>query len=440
MIGLNTPKARAAAGAIHQMGNALSIEVAILGAGPYGLSTASHLRATGVDFRIFGRPMQSWRTNMPRGMQLKSEGFATNLSDPWASFTLKRFCNDRRLPYADTAMAIPLDCFLAYGRAFQKRFVPTAEERTILSIKRNAAEFEIVFEDGETLLARRIVLAVGLYPFRDMPVTLAGLPREFVSHSADHGDLEEFRGRDVTIVGGGSSAVELATLLHEGGAKVRLVTRQTAVRYQPRPARRPLWRRTLRPLSGIGHGWHSLMIAEMPALFRLLPENLRLRGVNHYMMPAPGWFVRDRFEGHIPHLSGCTLQSSRVDGGQVELGLRNSEGREITLRTGHVIAATGYRLDLDRLSILDEGLRSNLERVGGSPKLSANFESTVPGLYFLGPLSANCFGPAMRFVLGTRFTAARLARHLGALLRHPSPTWPARVSQNSLQLPSATID
>ena len=109
----------------------MSIDVAILGAGPYGLSVASHLRARGIDFRIFGRPMQSWRTHMPIGMHLKSEGFASNLSDPSASFTLKRFCVDHGLPY-DSATAIPLDCFLAYGLAFQKRFVPEIEERSVL--------------------------------------------------------------------------------------------------------------------------------------------------------------------------------------------------------------------------------------------------------------------------------------------------------------------
>jgi thioredoxin reductase len=411
--------------------SAQPIEVAILGAGPYGLTVASHLRANGIDFRIFGQPMQSWRAHMPSGMLLKSEGFAANLSDPSASFTLKRFCSDQGLPYEDAGMAIPLSCFLAYGVAFQKRFVPTLEERTILSVKRSAHGFELVFEDGGTLVARRLVLAVGLYPFRDMPAVLARLPGELVSHSADHAELEGFRNRDVTVVGGGSSAVELATLLYEGGAKVRLVTRQPVLHYQPRPAARPLWRRMLRPLSGIGYGWHSLVIAELPALFQLLPQELRLRGVNHYLMPAPGWFVRDRFQDHVPHLSGYTLESAGDGGGQVELRLRHWAGQEISLRTEHVIAATGYRLDLDRLPMLDEGLRRNLGRVGGSPKLSANFESTVPGLYFLGPLSANCFGPAMRFVLGTRFTATKLGRHLGAALRQPSFARPALPPRNS---------
>ena len=155
----------------------MSIDVAILGAGPYGLSVASHLRARGIDFRIFGRPMQSWRAHMPIGMHLKSEGFATNLSDPSATFTLKRFCIDRGLPY-NSATAIPLDWFLAYGLAFQKRFVPEVEERSVLAVKRRVNGFDLAFQDGEVLAARRLLVAVGVHPFRDMPAATYPACRE----------------------------------------------------------------------------------------------------------------------------------------------------------------------------------------------------------------------------------------------------------------------
>jgi hypothetical protein len=398
----------------------VSIDVAILGAGPYGLSVASHLRARGVEFRIFGRPMQTWRTHMPIGMHLKSEGFASNLSDPSATFTLKRFCVDHGFPY-DSATAIPLDRFLAYGLAFQRRFVPEVEERSVLAVKRSVNGFDLAFQDGEVLAARRLLVAVGLDSFREMPAALTPLPRELASHSADHAELKGFGGRGITIVGGGSSAVELAALLHESGANVRLVTRRSGVlQYQPNPSVRPFWRRAIRPLSGIGYGWHSLLIAEAPQLFRLLPPQQRLRGVNHYLMPAAGWFVRNRFQDRVAHLSGYALETAVVAGSQVELRLRHVAGQQLLLKTDHVIAATGYRLDLDRLPILDEDLRRDVRRVGGTPRLSANFESSVPGLYFLGPLSANCFGPAMRFVLGADFTARRLGHHLCSTIRRPS--------------------
>src|SRR5580658_2904626 len=76
------------------------IDVAIIGAGPYGLSIAAHLRARGVDLRIFGNPMQTWLTQMPKGMRLKSEGFASSLDNPGSTFTLAVYCQEKGIPYS----------------------------------------------------------------------------------------------------------------------------------------------------------------------------------------------------------------------------------------------------------------------------------------------------------------------------------------------------
>ena len=106
-------------------------DVAIIGAGPYGLSLAAHLAAANVSVRVFGQPMQFWRTNMPEGMVLKSEGFASNLWHPDGALTLRDFCADRGLPYKDSGLPIPVETFCAYGEAFQKRFVPMLDERPV---------------------------------------------------------------------------------------------------------------------------------------------------------------------------------------------------------------------------------------------------------------------------------------------------------------------
>jgi hypothetical protein len=403
------------------------VDVAIAGAGPYGLSIASHLRARGVDFRIFGQPMLSWQAQMPAGMLLKSEAFATDLSDPGGSFTLRRFLANQGSSDADEVKAVSLGSFVAYGLAFQRRFVPEVEDRTVRAIARVPDGFRLDFADGDSISAGRVLVAVGLSPFRNLPPELQGLPRDLVSHSADHGDLEGFHGRDVIVLGAGSSAVELATLLHESGARVQLVTRRPAIHFQPPPLRRPLWRRALRPLSGIGYGWHSQLIAGAPQLFRLLPADLRLRGVAHYLSPAAGWFVKERFIGRVPHLAGYAIRSAETRGTEIELRLRRADGSDLSIRSEHVIAATGYRLELGRLGLLAEDLRRELRLFAGAPLLSASFESSIPGLHFVGPLSANCFGPAMRFVLGAEFTARCLGRHLGAVrprssFAEPSPT------------------
>src|SRR5262245_36843024 len=90
-------------------------DVAIVGAGPYGLSIAAHLKALGIDFRIFGKPMHTWQTHMPKGMKLKSEGFASLLYDPGSTFTLETYCKEKRIPYSPIGLPVPLEVFSAYG-------------------------------------------------------------------------------------------------------------------------------------------------------------------------------------------------------------------------------------------------------------------------------------------------------------------------------------
>ena len=116
-----------------------SVAVAIVGAGPYGLSIAAHLSAQGIEAAVFGAPMDSWRSGMPSGMRLKSEGFATNLSDPAGRFTLKAFCAGEGISYADIGVPVAVETFAAYGLAFQERFVPRLDNRFVRKIARRSA-------------------------------------------------------------------------------------------------------------------------------------------------------------------------------------------------------------------------------------------------------------------------------------------------------------
>src|ERR1700680_4642126 len=118
-----------------------SSNVAIIGAGPYGLSSADHLRARGIEFRIFGSPMHSWRTRMPAGMFLKSEGFASNLYDPAGRFTLSRFCAENALPYRAIGLPVSLQTFTAYGLAFQRQLVPNVEDKVVVGLDRSPDGF-----------------------------------------------------------------------------------------------------------------------------------------------------------------------------------------------------------------------------------------------------------------------------------------------------------
>lgn len=386
-------------------------DVAIIGAGPYGLSLAAHLRPKGLRVRIFGRPLDTWRHHMPRNMLLKSDGFASNLSTPTEGHTLKDYCAEHGLAYADKGSPIALDTFLAYAESFRKQFTPRLEDTQVTKLERTGSGFRLELERGEPCLARNVVVATGITSYAHMPDVVAALPPWLVSHSFQHRNGEPFRGREVAVIGAGASAIDTAVLLDDCGVSARIIARKSHIRFHapPDPDAESILRQLRKPSSGIGPGWRSFMCASAPLLFHRLPERLRLRATKNHLGPAPGWFMRERMEGQIPTLLGHHIERAEVRDGRVALKLATPSGKNKTVMCDHVIAATGYRPDLRRLSFLTPDLRAHITSVENTAILSDNFETSVPGLFVVGPAAANSFGPLMRFMVGAEFAAPRLA-------------------------------
>lgn len=389
-------------------------DVVIIGAGPYGLSIGAHLKACGVDFRIFGYPMLTWREHMPKGMHLKSEGFASSLSDPESTFTLEAYCREKGIPYAHTGLPVPLEVFSSYGMEFQKRFVGELEQKQVESVRRTPDGFRVELEDGTVVFSRRVVVASGLANYQCIPPTLAALPEELVSHSSQHHDLGRFCGREVAIVGAGASALDLAALLHEAGAQVQVIARRSTIRFHdpPENVKPSLLKRLRHPITGIGPGWRLYFYANAPLLFRQLPQSFRLKKVRQVLGPAPCWFTKQRVVGKVPLHVGVNIAEAKANNGRVQLRVVDGEGAARIIEADHVIAATGYKVDLNRLTFFDAALLSTMYSVENSPILSSQFESSIPGLYFVGVSAANMFGPLLRFAFGADFAARRLSRHL----------------------------
>ena len=391
-----------------------STDIAVIGAGPYGLSIGAHLHARGAEVRVIGHPMETWFTQTPKGMLLKSDGFASNIADPAGQFTLARFCNEHGIPYDDLGLPVRVETFCAYGLEFQQRFVPTLERQKLVGLEPAPAGFALTLDNGEEFTARRVVLALGISYFRHLPPELAHLPPELVTHSADHQEGDQFRGREVAVLGAGASATNLAALLNEAGAAVQLITRRRELEIHTlMRLPRPLIDRIRSPLTPLGPSWRLKFCTDAPLLFHFLPEYKRLRIVKNHLGPAAGWFMRDRLVGKFPILLGCRITAAKlVPNGRIELQLAGHTGGTRSVTVDHVACGTGFRVDLSKIACIGEALQAQIRTVEATPILSSRFESSVPGLYFTGPASANSFGPMFRFACGARFTARRLAKHL----------------------------
>lgn len=385
--------------------SATDCDIAIVGAGPYGLAAAAHLRATnGFSIRVLGEPMSFWERQMPRGMLLRSPYVASNIADPEQSLTLDGY---QSRTHQHLEKPVGLDRFVDYGRWFQSQASPELDTRQVASIDRNGS-FTLEMADGDRLRAGRVVVAAGIMPFAYRPKQFADLPPELASHTSQHRDLAQFADKDVVVVGGGQSALESAALLHENGARVEVLVRSPRI-YYLRRAKGMLHR--MGPLTDllfapaeVGPAGISRLVS-MPNWYRKLPRSVQDRFTVRSLRPAGAAWLQPRLQQVPITLSSQVVRASEADH-RAELELADGSRRICD----HVLLATGYRVDVARYPFLSSALLQRVVRSGGYPRLRAGFESSVAGLHFIGAPSAWSFGPLMRFVAGTEFAAPELSR------------------------------
>jgi cation diffusion facilitator CzcD-associated flavoprotein CzcO len=368
-----------------------------------------------VKHRIFGRPMQFWSDVAEAGGArfLRTYCFGTNISTPDSGFSFADYSRPRGL---ETFEPCSIGDFAAYGRWFQKSNVPWAEPIDVSHVTAQAKGFALVLADGERVVADWVIVAIGLTCFDYIPPALASLTPALAIHTSRIANFTAFKGRDIAVVGAGQSALEAAALLHEAGARPQLLVRERSVHWMNRVQHsRSLWQKFRSPISSLGSGPKAWALAHFPGALHRLPSALRSSLVKNHLPPGGAWWLRERIEQQVPVHTGTTVDAARDVGGRVELRLRVADGcRERQLIVDHVVAGTGYDIDVERLAFLDPKLRCKIRRLGRAPILDSNFETSVPGLGVVGPASAPSFGPLFRFVAGSEYTARVVSAHIEA--------------------------
>jgi lysine/ornithine N-monooxygenase len=385
------------------------LDVAVIGAGPFGLSVAAHLARRRV--RAFGQPMDTWRTRMPPDMRLRSDWDETNLSAPQDRGSIDAWAKAVGEPREEP---IPLQKFLRYADWFREMLVPENDPSDVAQLERGGGVFRVTTAAGGEADARDVVVAVGVTPFPHAPPPFDAFIGDGVSFAIDRQDYEAYRGRRVTVVGGGQGGLEAAALARRAGAEVEIIIRSQLRWFTDREPYRPRGRlqqrlyRLAYPV--VGYGPPPLnRLALHPDAFAALPEPAR-RAVARRILRAGGspW-VRGEIEGKVRVTEGTAVQRlERVADG---LRLTLSDG---TLReTAAVVVSAGFRFGLDRLAFLTPSVRNAVVVREGWPVLDRHFRSSDPHLLFVGFAAERRFGPIARFVNGSRFSAYRVAEGLG---------------------------
>jgi cation diffusion facilitator CzcD-associated flavoprotein CzcO len=386
-------------------------DVTIVGAGPYGLAAAAHLRTIeGLEVRVFGEPMSFWKRHMPAGMLLRSNWTATQIADPNRSLTLEAYqaaCGNH------LSHPVPLDRFIQYGLWYQRQAVPDLDQRKITRIESGPSGFRVILADGEEIRSRRVVVAVGIGSFAWRPPEFEGLPPLLASHSSEHRDLSRFAGQQLVVIGAGQSALESAALLHEGGAEVEVIARSRRIHWLQGLTSKTLHhrlgsltRRLLYAPTDVGPAAISQLMAR-PDLLKRLPRGLQDKLGKRSVRPAGSRWLVKRLQNVPVRLGRSVVSATRV-GERVKIRLDDGSERIVH----HVLLGTGYHVDVSKYEFLAAELVQSIRRFNGYPWLREGLETSVPGLHILGAPAAWSFGPLMQFVSGTHYASRSLTRRI----------------------------
>lgn len=381
-------------------------EVAVIGAGPYGLSAGAHLKAKGIAARVFGEPMEFWAHKMPAGMLLRSPRVASNLSDPDGAFTLEAY---EAASHREPCAPVPLDTFVEYGRWFRHQLGADLDPRTVMRVERDARCFRLTLLDGEELHSANVVIAAGIGPFKKKPAVFQDLSPQQAIHCYEGRDVRKFAGKRVAVIGAGQSALESAALLHEASAQVEVIARESHLRWIGQHS----WLHHMGPISSLLYSSHDVgpvgisRLVAYPKVVSHIPLKLRDRIRTRAVRAAGSRWLPERLAS-VKITTGRSVSQANAVGDEITLKLDDGGER----RVDHVLLGTGYQVDISKYDFLAPELTREIKQFDGYPKLASGFRTSVPGLHFIGATAARSFGPLLYFVAGTEFASRELVDHL----------------------------
>jgi FAD-dependent urate hydroxylase len=374
-------------------------DLLIVGAGPFGLAIAAQTAHAGIDHLIVGKPMEFWRRHMPQGMYLRSA--CDWHLDVQNQTTIEKFLEMQGTTSRDVE-PLSLEFYLSYVDWFQQQKNIHPLPVFIRQLDHASSSFIATTAGGDTIRARRVVLAPGFKHFTNIPDELKNrLPAGSFVHTCDFNDFSNSGGRRYLIIGGRQSAYEWAALLVEAGAAVVHI----AHRHESPTFEEADW------------SWVNTVvdnIPENPNWFRNLSQEEKDQ-VAHRLwaegrLKLEPWLAPRLHNDRVHVWPRAEVVSGREqDDGALQVELTNGQ----TVVVDQIIMATGYKVNIAQLPVLAAGnILSALKTRNGFPELDDHFETSVPGLFITSMPAAQDFGPFFGFTVAVRASAQLICERL----------------------------
>ena len=378
-----------------------SIDLIIIGAGPFGLSVASFAKFHQIDYLVIGKPMAFWKENIPDNMYLRS-GTSWHL-DPYDNYTIEAFLENRN-ELSKELKPLPLNLFLDYVAWFQEQQNINVLDKLIVKLDylEDEKKYLITFKDNKEIKAKNVLIAIGFKFFKKLPIYLTRkLPINSFTHTCDDVKFEKFKNKSVLIIGGRQSAYEWAALIAEAGANIVHICH----RHETPKFVESNW------------SWIDPIMDQMvdnPEWYRTLnkkeQEEIERKFWIEDSQKLEPWLLPriDKKNIKIWPLSNV-VKCDESNQGQYKVQLDNGRRLEVD----HIILATGYKVDINKVPFLKSGnILPKLNINKGFPDLDGYFQTNLPGLYMTSVIATKSFGRFFAYIASCRTSSKVVGNHI----------------------------
>lgn len=368
-------------------------KIMIIGAGPYGISLAYELWERNIPFVIVGKPFDLWFNHTLDTMSIRSDRHTSEIYTRKNVFNLTSFIKryDPKKAGSIIRKRLPCQLFRAYLKEVLDKLPFDILEHKVNYVSKEGGLFTSELDNGQVISSESVVIATGITHHKIMPKPLAALEHSHVLHSWDVQEYDQWTNKKILVIGGGQSGAECVQHLADNN-QIFWVMRRSPIFYsEPINLPKPIFKAVL----------------YLSPYFYYLPASLKSKWGHKFVETT----ITPDMKEVMDHPNVQTMYHDAEQLGIEALGKKVYVNKLEQTFDG-VVAATGYRYDVKYLLFLGEDLQQSIAAEDGVPLINFNFETSVKDLYMVGGMAEPAYGPAQRFMMGSRHVTLRLGKVL----------------------------